>query len=486
MSNIILRDYQADGLSRIRSLLKQGIRRVCYVLATGGGKTAVASFMLDGSAQKKLDGWFVVHRKELAYQTSEALTKYGIPHGIVAAGERLEPWHHIQLVLIGSLRSRLQYLRAPKIIIPDETHHARAKMWEDMFALFPSALIVGLTATPMRLDGKGLGKHYDRLVIGPPMRELIDRGFLADYRLFAPPSSVHLDDVHSLGGDYKADELKAALERSAIVGDAIGEYTKHCAHMRALVRSIDIGFSMEVAERFRQAGYRAAHVDGTTDKLTRRNIFRDFRTGAIEIMSQVELAGEGVDIPGIQAAIDLRPSMSLVMARQFWGRALRMYEGKGKAFLMDHAGNAAVHGFPDDEIPWSLEDVKQSLPAPKIFKCDECFASFKIRHSHCPECGARMGPGAGMGGGRLRPEEIDGTLHEMTDADREKARQKRIKDQEKFKARHQRKKALRACTTIEELEAYGALNGYKPGWGTHIFEARKRTIDKYRGGRGYR
>lgn len=485
--SIILRDYQALDLSHLRSELKQ-VRRVCYVLPTGGGKTAVASYMLHGAAQRGIDSFFVVHRKELAYQTSEALQNYGIPHGIVAAGERLEPWHHIQLVLIGSLKSRMKYLRKPKLIVPDEAHHARAAMWDEMFAMFPDAKNVGLTATPQRLDGKGLGKHYDRLVIGPEMRWLIDKGYLADYRLFMPPPIKRIEDVHTVAGEFNTAELRAVLEDSTIVGDAITEYTKHSPHKQAIVRSIDIGFSIDVAQRFRDAGYKAVHIDGTFDKTTRRNIFRDYKRGDIEVLSQVELAGEGVDVPGIIVGIDLRPSKSLTSTKQFWGRCLRMFDGKGKATLLDHAGNAALHGFPDDVIDWSLEDRKSKRPTPKLFSCDECFAIFSERHAFCPECGARMGPQPGMGGGRLHPEQIDGSLSEVTAEEKAAKRAAdaaaRAIEQAKNKAKFDKKRELRAATTLEELQALAEKKGYKPGWAQHIFDARQRTIEKYRGGRG--
>lgn len=484
MSTLELRDYQALDLSRIRQELKQ-VRRVCYVLPTGGGKTATASYMLNGAAHRKLDGWFVVHRRELAYQTSEALQRYGIPHGIVAAGERLEPWHHIQLVLIGSLRSRLKYLRPPKLIVPDEAHHARAKMWDEMFALFPDAKIVGLTATPQRLDGKGLHKHFDRLVIGPEMRQLIDLGYLSDYRLFMPPPPK-LDGVETVAGDWNKEQLKAALERSTIVGDAVTEYTKHAAHQRAIVRSIDIQFSIEVAQKFREAGYKAVHIDGGFDKITRRNIFRDYRSGEIELLSQVELAGEGVDIPGIVVGIDLRPTKSLTMAKQYWGRTLRKFPGKDKAILLDHAGNVMQHGFPDDVIEWSLEDRKTKRAAPKLFICEACYGVFNVRHRYCPECGHEMYR-PGMGGGRVRPDEVDGHLHEITAEEMAAKRAKDAEQQAKNRQKFDEKREMRAATTLAELEELGRKRGYKDGWAKHVFEARQRTIEKYKssGGRGF-
>jgi superfamily II DNA or RNA helicase len=480
VSNIILRDYQATDLSRIVADMRAGKRRILYVLPTGGGKTSVAAYMLDGSRHRNQVGWFVVHRKELVDQTSIAFARAGIPHGIVMAGEPLHPWQPIQIVLIGSLKRRARALPPPNLIVTDEAHHANAASWDAMYAMYPQAWSIGLTATPRRLDGRGLGRHFDAMVLGPPMRWLIDNGYLADYRLFMPPPP-NVGDVKDVGGDFNQKQLKAALEKSTIVGDAITEYRRHSDHQRALVRSVDIGFSIEVAEKFRAAGYRAAHVDGTFDRDRRRNIFDAFRAGAIEVLSQVELAGEGVDIPGIEVAIDLRPTKSITMAKQFWGRALRMSDGKGRAIILDHAGNALRHGFPDDEIEWTLEDTKKKKPSAPIFTCKACFASFPSRLRICPECGEILyDPNGNIG--RARPDEVDGSLHEITKDDRDKRREADAKQQEEYKLRHLRKQELRRLHTLEDLEEFAKSKGYKPGWAKHVYEARQRSAEKYRRG----
>jgi superfamily II DNA or RNA helicase len=483
VSSIILRDYQGTDLSKIVANMKRGVRRQVYVLPTGGGKTAIASYMLEGSHKREQSGWFVVHRRELAYQTGKAFRKYGIPHGLVMADEPMHPWHHVQIILIGSLMSRLKYLQPPKLIIPDECHHARAATWDKMLDMFPQAWNVGLTATPQRLDGKGLGKHYDAMVVGPEMRWLIERGYLSDYRLFMPPPPV-LDDVKITAGDYDKAALAEALKKSTIVGDAIREYKKHCDHQRLLIRCVDVAFSIEVAQKFRDAGYRAAHVDGMSNKHYRRDTFDHFASGELEVMTQVDIAGEGVDIPGIQAVSDLAPTKSLTKAKQFWGRALRMYEGKQPASILDHAGNALRHGFPDDVVEWSLDDVKHKKVSPPIFTCPACFAAFREKHKVCPECGTVMYDPA-FAGGRGRPDQKDGTLHEITPEEREKKRAKDAASQDEYKARNLRKRELRELQTLKDYEEYGAAKGYKPGWAKHVFEAKQKTIAKYSNRRGY-
>jgi superfamily II DNA or RNA helicase len=481
------------------------IRRQLLVLSTGGGKTITAAFMIEGCRNRKQIAWFVVHRRELAYQTSKAFAEYGIPHGLVASGERLQPWHAVQIVLIGSLARRMKHLKAPDLIVPDEAHHARAAGWERMFAAYPDAWIVGLTATPLRLDGRGLGKHFAALVIGPEMRWLIDNGYLSDYRLFAPPPPAGwLDGVRETGGDWnRADLKKAILGKPQIVGSAIDEYARHCNHMPAIVRAVDVESSQAIAGRFAAAGYRTVHVDGEMSTDDRKNAFSGFESGRYEIMCQVELASEGVDIPGIVAGIDLRPTKSLTYALQFWGRTLRpvfcpgmpkdspaarlsaiAMGPKPRAYLLDHVGNSVAHGFPDDPREWSLDDKpKKAKPAP-VFTCQACFASYRTRQEVCPECGHIM-----MGfGGRSRPDEVDGRLQEISDAERAQAREERRKEYEaeqaKNKEKFDKKKEMRACVTLEDFVELGKKRGYKEGWAKHVFEARQRTIERYRGGGG--
>lgn len=485
--------------------MRREIRRQLFVLSTGGGKTITAAFMLDGSRARRQSAWFVVHRRELMYQTAKAFTGYGIPHGLVASGEPLQPWHDIQIVLIGSLARRMKHLRPPKLIVPDEAHHARAAGWERMFDAFPEAWVVGLTATPLRLDGRGLGKHFAALVVGPDMRWLIDNGYLSDYRLFAPPPPAGwLDGVRETGGDWnRADLKKAILGKPQIVGSAIDEYAKHCNHLPAIVRAVDVESSQAIAARFAAAGYRTIHVDGEMSPDDRRNAFSGFESGRYEIMCQVELASEGVDVPGIVAAIDLRPTKSLTYYLQFLGRALRpVYLGGGqpatkelrlaaiasgpkpRAYFMDHVGNSVAHGFPDDPREWTLDDkAKRPKPAP-VFTCQACFASYRSRQEVCAECGHLMYDPMG---GRARPDEVHGSLQEITDEERARAREEKRREYEEQQAvnkeKFDKKKELRACVTLEDFVELGKRRGYKEGWAKHVFEARQRTVEKYR--RGY-
>jgi superfamily II DNA or RNA helicase len=491
--SIQLRDYQARQLSSVVASMNRGCKRNLLVLPTGGGKGAIASYVADSSAKRGNDTLITVHRRELLQQISENLGKYGVPHGLVAAGCRMQPWHHVQVALIGSLKSRLRHLKTPSLVIPDEAHHCRAASFEWLFETFPNAHFLGLTATPLRLDGRGLGKWFDSMHVGEPMACLIRDGYLSDYKLFAPPAP-DFSEVHEVAGEFNAKELRAEMAKSTITGDAIRFYAERARGLPWLVRSLDIESSKEIAAKFCAAGIKAKHVDATS--FDRKAIFDGYRARGFDVMCNVELAGEGVDIPGIVGVSDLRPTKSLTSWLQFVGRALRPVYAQGRpldsvearlaaikagpkphAWIFDHVGNSARLGFPDDAREWSLEDTKrkQNKAAP-VWTCQACFASFSSPHRLCPECGAVMHE---TGMGRAPVEVVDGKLEEV---DREAARAAAAKQQVVFKARNERKRAINACKTLEELQQYAREHGYKEGWAAHILEIRGQYArgEKYR------
>lgn len=491
--SVQLREYQATQLSSVVGSMNRGCKRNLLVLPTGGGKGAIASYMLGNSAQRGNDAWITVHRRELALQVSENLSKYGVAHGMVMSGMPLQPWHKVQVVLIGSLKKRARLLRDPVLIIPDEAHHCRAKTFEQLFLDHPDAYFIGLTATPQRLDGRGLGKWFESMHVGAPMSWLIRQGFLSDYRLFAPPAP-DMSQVASVGGDFNAKQAKAVLAKTQITGDAIREYTQRAPGQRALVRSLDIESSKDVCASFCRAGIHARHVDGGFDERTRRKIFDEYQEHRFDVLCNVELAGEGVDIPGIQVAIDLRPTKSLTSLLQFEGRALRPVYAKGMpldtaeqrlsaikagpkpfAILLDHVGNSHRPGLglPDDAREWTLDDNPKKPKAAPIWTCRQCYGTFREPHRICPSCGAVMSE---VGGGRAPVEQVDGKLEEI---DREKRRAQYEKEQAKFKERHDRKRAISECKTLEQLQQYAKEHGYKEGWANHILEVRKNYAHKY-------
>lgn len=475
-----LRPYQETLLSRSSDAMSQGCRRLLIVCSTGSGKTAIASFMTKTTIERKpAPVWFLVHRRELVTQTWEAFAKAGIDCGIVAAGERLHPDRMAQVILIPSLKSRIHQLPPPRLLIPDEAHHCVASTHSEVLTTFPKAWICGLTATPERLDGKGLGSHFNLIVEGPSMRWLIEEGYLVDYRLFGP-QSVDTEGLHTVAGDFNKTELQERMRKSTIVGDAVTEYLRHAPGKRAIVRSISRDYSREVAQAFQEKGIATEHLDGSTPDVDRRRVYGQFKSGALTVLSNVELFSEGVDVPGVEVVIDLRPTKSLSMYMQFVGRALRPVYADGFdlltregrlaaiaashkpcAIIIDHANNWDRHGLPDEEREWSLSG-RLKRDKKKIFSCSVCYGVFDHPFSVCSSCGAINQRDATMtGGGRVNPEQVQGELAEI---DKKKVRKKVQFSDER----------MRAARTFEDLQAYGAEKGYKPNWAVRIWEVRQR------------
>ena len=451
-----LRDYQLAIIDETRNHLRAGIKSVLIQSATGSGKTALAARMLKTASDRGNGAWFICHRRELVTQSAITFAAAAVDHGIIAAGFDGDRRRPVQICSVQTLARRWQTLARPKLIVWDECHHVAAASWGAIHKEFPEAVHIGLTATPERLDGTGLGAWFKEIVYGPPVRQLIDDGYLSDYRLFAP-SAIDTKGVHSKYGDFVKSELNKVVDKPRITGDAISHYAKYCGGKRALIFAVSIEHSLHIVEQFRAAGIRAEHVDGTTQASERDSIFRRFVSGNTLALSNVEIAGEGVDIPAVEAAILLRPTQSLAMYLQQVGRALRPAQGKAAAIILDHAGNSARHGLPDDPREWSLLGTKSSKAARdpddiKVKQCPMCYSTVRQHVSECRHCGHVF-----VTVGR-EIEEVAGELEEVN------AREQR--------ALMRRDQGM--ANSLEELIRIGTLRGYKNarGWAFHVWGAR--------------
>lgn len=449
-----LRPYQEQALTEAREAYRQKRRGVLLVFPTGAGKTVTASTVVHGASAKGNVTWWIVHRRELLSQASQTFHAMGIPHGTVQAGHVSNPNASVQVASVQTIIRRLDELAEPDLIVFDETHHLGSASWQAIFERFPRARVLGLTATPWRLDGIGLGNWFEHMVMGPSTAELIAQGSLSPYRLFAP-ATPDLSGVETVAGDYKRSALSAAMDKPQIVGDAIGHYMKLCAGKRAVAFAAGVENSKRIAAQFIEAGIAAEHVDGSMTVEQRDAAVDRFRRGEVLILSNADLFGEGFDVPAIEAAILLRPTKSLSLYLQQVGRALRPCEGKSEAIILDHAGNSLVHGLPDDEREWSLEDrERRKRAAPSevpVKQCSECFFVFRPA-ACCPQCGHVEVVKA------RELEVVEGTL---TEVDRTAIKRKQRLEE-------------RDCRTLDDWRALAAQRGYKSGWAMHRWQARQR------------
>lgn len=424
---MILRPYQVDIIAQARTLMSQGCRSILIQSPTGSGKTLLTASMLSTAASKQMDSWFVVHRRELIKQSVKAFDGGGVFHGVVAAGFPMDTRPYVQIPSISTLANRYQKLRKPKLIIYDECHHVAAGQWSKIFHANPQAFHIGLTATPERLDGKGLGDFFKAMINGPAVRWLIDNGHLSDYKAYAP-NSANISHVHTRMGDFVKSELASILDKPTITGDAIREYQRFALDKRNVVFCVSVEHSKHVVEQYKLAGIPALHVDGESDPKYRDDAIKAFAEGHIKILSNVELFGEGFDLPAIECVQMLRPTQSLGLYLQQVGRSLRPSAGKTHAIILDHAGNIERHGLPDQVREWSLEGrdltSRKGDKNKSVKVCSKCFAAQMPGRFECMYCREPF---------ELNPRKVaeaEGDLEEISESELSKRREMKQKKEE--------------------------------------------------------
>lgn len=407
-----LRPYQAAVIeSARRALTTKG--SVVIQMPTGAGKTKVASAMLadaDGTA------WFICHRVEILRQAAKAFAEAGIEFGIVSPAidpetrkpYPFEPHKRVQIVSIGALKRRIADLPLPTTVFWDECHHVPAKSWAAIREALVDAKHIGLTATPERLDGKGLSEWFEELVVGPTIETLVKGKFLSPFRYFAP-SEPDLTAAKLQAGDYHKKDADAVMNTPVLIGDAVAEYRRVADGKRAIAFCTSREASKALADRFNAEGIPACHVDGKTDDDERRAAIESLAAGDIKVLSNVEVFTEGVDVPGIEAAILMRPTKSPTLLLQMIGRALRPVVGK-MAIIMDHAGLHREHGLPGGDWHWSIDGGAAKARriagqrGPRV--CPKCKEARAEREPVCATCGFEFPTGREIG-------EYDGVLHEV-------------------------------------------------------------------------
>ena len=459
---IDLRDYQAEIVTAIRQAYGQGYKAPLLVAPTGSGKTVLFSYIAHQAAARGNRTLILVHRQELLTQTSRTLGRFEVEHGLIAPGATLTE-DLVQVASVQTLVRRLDRLTwTPTLIVVDEAHHTTADTGHGrILAHYDGARVMGVTATPERLDGKGLGVaaggFFDCLVEGPTVAALVEQGYLSKPVVYAPKTQLDLSGIRTLAGDFDKGALAAAVDRPTITGDAVAHYRTYCANAPTIAFCVSVAHAEHVAEAFSQAGYQAASIDGTLDDHTRRQRIDDLGAGRLNVLTSCELIGEGVDVPIVGGALLLRPTQSLALYLQQIGRALRIHDGKEKAVIIDAVGNVLRHGHPLEDRQWSLDAKprrqrkgQEQEDGERVKVCPECNAVHEPG-PECPECGYQYPAKA------RRIEQVDGQLTEVKPHDRRLA------------ARREQA----GCKTLEDLKALGAARGYHQKWAEKVWESRQ-------------
>jgi DNA repair protein RadD len=445
-----LRPYQQKMVDDIRLQYQMGKRSVLGALSTGGGKTCIFSHIAQAAARKGNRVCILVHRQELLDQASRALTAMGVNHGRIAAGRSMDLSMGVQVASVGTLARRLHLLPPDflQLLVVDEAHHSNAGTWARTLAHFHRAHLLGVTATPVRLDGRGLGEWYQSMVLGPSAAWLTEHGYLANARVLAPPG-FDATGLRKRMGDFDA---KQAAERvGTIMGDAVSHYCKHLAGSTAIAFCCSVAHAEAVADAFRLQGITAASIDGSMDGATRRGLLEDLGTGRVKVLTSCQLIGEGIDVPSVGGCILLRPTSSVSLHLQMIGRCLRPSPGKPAAVILDHVGNTLRLGHHLEDRDWSLDGIKKRdrEAAPSVKVCPACFAAMASQVRQCVECGHEFQPE------KRELKQVDGELVEV--------------------AMRARKREQAAAATLEELVAVGQRRGMKNprGWAMHVLAARQ-------------
>jgi superfamily II DNA or RNA helicase len=442
----ILREYQIDALERTRAEYAAGRRRVLLVAPTGAGKTSIAAAIIESAVSKGRKVLALAHRKELIDQLVTRLLEHDILPGVIRAGVKPAPHRPVQVASVQTLARR--EVPASDLLIIDEAHHATCKSYQR--AVDAGRSVLGLTATPCRLSGRGLGDLFDSMVVVSSPAELTRLGFLVPVVGFAY-SNPDMRGVKRVGGDYAED---GAAQAMGYVG---GDIVKRWIAFRpgpTILFACTIAHSLRLVEMFTAAGVRAGHVDGSTPAIERDALFARLASGALEVLSNVGVATEGVDVPSLRCIILARPTTSSGLALQMAGRGLRPFPGKTSLRLHDHAGVTLMHGLPDQDREWDLDAGSRSSsdPAPATRTCSACFAIFSPR-SKCPVCGADLA--SRRIGKERKVNEVEGVEVELSQvrqvwSDPGKARARYA---ELLKIQHERgyKQKYAACALKAEL-----------------------------------
>lgn len=475
-----LRPYQQSTVNGVRSAFAGGFRAPLLVLPAGGGKTFTSCYMIDQAQEKGRNVLVLVHRQELVNQFSAALDAYGIKHERIVAGNKRPPKSRVQVAMVQTYARRIgKSPWRPHLIISDEAHHVtQGSLWGKVLEAHPGAMMMGLTATPIRLDGKGLGQghggFFDAIVEGPQPAELMELGNLCDYKMFAPGTAVDMKGVRRTGGDYNRKDAEERINKPTITGNAIEHYREHADGRPAVVFCMSRRHAEDVCQRFKDAGYKFEMLDGTLRGQKKNAEGEDLvaqrvaalESGELQGLVTVDLVSEGFDLPRIEVAVSLRATQSEALWIQQIARALRPAPGKPHAVILDHVGNSKRHGLPDDDRNWSLEGKKKGKKKPgenesPIKQCEACGHVHRPGPQECPECGEPYEVQS------REVEEVDGKLEEV----------------KRLAAKRERKEEIAAAKSLPELQYLAQKYGYKPNW-AHVKWQQKMAAQqgKYRSG----
>lgn len=360
-----LRDYQQDNKQKIYDAWSR-CQSVMLQMPTGTGKTRLfVSIIKDifhyGRDNKvSLRILVLVHRTELIDQIDEELGyRYNLAHGIIQSGEKERKKYPIQLASVQTLSRRLSNWADKEFdyIIVDEAHHVKADSYQKIIKAFPHAKLLGVTATPVRLNGHGFTDTFEELIVSPSVKDFINEGYLSRYEYYSVARSSfiqkQIDGIKKFSqGDYAESELERVCDNDRIRAQVVKTYLDFANGKKGIVYTINKEHNKNLCEEFNANGVHAVAIDSDTPKEMREQYIQQFRRGEFLIICNVNLFTEGFDCPDIEFIQLARPTKSLALYLQQVGRGLRISESKEKTLFLDNVGLYNRFGFPSSKRMW--------------------------------------------------------------------------------------------------------------------------------------
>jgi superfamily II DNA or RNA helicase len=396
-----LHNYQVDVIAEFDRAVADGQKRIILVAPTGSGKTVTASAIIKAAVASRRNVLMLAHRREIISQTSEKLFNHRIAHGIIQAGFPLRPLEAVQVASIQTLhargiRSDRMELPLADLLIIDECHHCPANTYRKIIDAYPDAVLLGLTATPCRGDGRGLGGIFETMIECPQVAELIEQKHLVPTRCYAP-SKPDLAGVRVQAGDYVETQLADRMDQPQLIGDVVTHWYKYGERRKTICFAVNVSHSVHLRDEFIRSGVRAEHIDGGTLKTERDASLSRLASGEIDLVTNCMVLTEGWDMPEVGCCILARPTRKMGLYRQMVGRVLRPAPGKVDAIIIDHSGAVLRHGFAEDPVTWTLDPDQHAeslthamrcapVSVSRVLECSQCGA-LRVGGEACPHCG---------------------------------------------------------------------------------------------------
>jgi len=471
--SFVLRQYQKDVLNELVRSHKQGKNKVILQAATGAGKTVMAAALVKYFVKHNLTVLFLAHRRELITQASDKLDQSDIQHGIIMANHRSDETYSVQIASVDTLRARAinaKKMELPKadVIFIDECHRSLSNTYLKLIELYKDSLLIGLTATPVRGNGEGLGSVYEHMVSAPSIKKLTELGSLVDVTYYSP-SVPDLKGIGVIGGDFNSKSLNDRMDQPKLVGDIVSTWKHLAKGKQTLVFASGVKHSQNLMEAFKSNGIKAGHLDGGTENDEREQILKDFNSGKITVLCNCMVLTEGFDAPCAEVCVLARPTKSLGLYIQMVGRVLRPHESKEKAMVIDHSGAVYINGFVDDEHQWDLgsgilrkrAERKERTREDSVIVCEGCFRTYSGSNI-CPTCGKMH---------QTKSEYVAFLDSQLGLVDKKtrviEAKEKYAKDFRKV--------------FYEELMGMGEIRGHKKGWSAYKYKERFGDWPKHKG-----